>query len=349
MDGKHNSINNLFTRPLSCRPSFQQILADLQRMASKLSMAGCDSASSLPMQQTCAQPQPPLQQQGSAAAANAGGIAGVGIDPAKLHNWEPQTSLLDLRTNSSVQGSLGPAMSAAVVSNASNNSQHMGPHDSMSWGMQSAGGGLWLGGEFAPSNMPSDVQLPTVHHGDEPVPAMPGLHEALAAAAAAQYQQQQLQIMQQQRVQAAQQGGNNLVQWPGLAGPAAALQQQQQHGQVWLQVQPEERSSTDPDAVPNSLSSSGVYLDGSSTVEEGYYDSGVYGSLPAAQAAAAAGGASTYSRPLAQPSSNMATIEEETEQPAAGTAATAAAAAAGASAVAGAGLKGGAVGGAGKS
>jgi hypothetical protein len=359
----------LFTR----RPSFQQILADLQRMATKLSLAGCDSASSLPMQQACMpqqqqqmqqqqqlQPNPPQQQQQGSA------VTGGGIDPTRLHNWQPQTSLLDSRTNDSTGGSsLNPGnISGPVVGNAASDAQQQQmqqPHDSMSWGMQSAGGGLWLGGEFAPSNMPSDIDLPPVPHGDEPVPAMPGLQEALAAAAAAQQQQQmRLQSQQQQgghlvqwpglagpaaqqqqqvqlQAHAVQQQGGNVVQWPGLAGPAAAAaqqqQQQQQSGQP-MQVNGtwQEPSSIDPSAYANSLStSSGVYLEGSSTVEEGCLDEGGLGGMPAAAAAAAEqglGGGAVQGRL----SNNMATIAEETEHLTSGTGAavggTAAAAAA---------------------
>jgi hypothetical protein len=354
-------------------------------MATKLSLAGCDSASSLPMQQACMQQQQqqmqqqqqqqmqasyPQQQQQQGSA-----VTGGGIDPTRLHNWQPQTSLLDSRTNDSTGGSsLNPDnISGPVVGNATGDAQQQQmqqPHDSMSWGMQSAGGGLWLGGEFAPSNMPSGIDLPPVPHGDEPVPSMPGLQEALAAAAAAQQQQQQQMRLQgqqqqgghlvqwpglagpaaqqqhQQQVQlqlqahAVQQQGGNVVIWPGLAGPAAAAQQQQQqqqHSGQPMQVNGtwQEPSSIDPSAYANSLStSSGVYLEGSSTVEEGCSDEGGLGGMPAAAAAAAAqglGGGVVQGRT----SNNMATIAEETEHLTSGTgtavSGTAAAAAAAAS------------------
>jgi hypothetical protein len=346
-------------------------------MATKLTLAGCDSASSLPMQQVCmpqqqqqqqqVAPNPPQQQQQG---------SGGGIDPTKLHNWQPQTSLLDSRTNDSTGGSsLNPDnVSGPVVGNAADvqQQQQVQPQDSTSWGMQSAGGGLWLGGEFAPSNMPSSIDLPPVPHGDEPVPAMPGLQEALEAAAAAQQQQQQQQMMmmlqgqqqggqfvqwlglagpaaaaQQQQAHPVQQGGN-VVLWPGLAGPAAAAQQQQQQQQRSGQLMQlngtwQEPSSVDPSAYANSLSSSsGVYLEGSSTADGCCMDQGGLGGMPTAAAAAAAqglGGGQGFSvdgRPLLQPSNNnMATIAEEGEQLTSGTgtavSATAAAAAAAAS------------------
>jgi hypothetical protein len=298
-------------------------------MASKLSMAGCDSASSLPMQsKACMQPAAPQQQQqqqGSAAAAAAG------IDPAKLHNWEPQTSLLDLRTNSSVHGSTGPGTFTPPAASNASGSQQNAPHDSMSWGTQSAGGGLWLGGEFAPSNMPSDVQLPPVPHGDEAVPAMPGLQEALAAAAAAQQHQQQQQQLQLLQHQQGLQGQGHVVHWPGLAGPAAALQQQQQQqqqqpGQVLQLRSLDDRSSTDPDAAANTQSSSGVYIENNSTMTEELYEAG---SPSQASLSPVPAGVSGHSRPLVQASSSMAPIAEEAEQQAAGTAAAAAGTAAG--------------------
>lgn len=100
------------------RPTFAQILADLDRMHGKLQgQRRMDSASSLPMQNASSRRassgSPPagdvnyvVGNNAAAAAAAAaavgavGGAAalhdGVALDAAKYHCWEPQTSLLEL-------------------------------------------------------------------------------------------------------------------------------------------------------------------------------------------------------------------------------------------------------------
>eukprot|EP00879_Flechtneria_rotunda_P008456 GHRR01008858.1.p1 GENE.GHRR01008858.1~~GHRR01008858.1.p1 ORF type:complete len:979 (+),score=314.62 GHRR01008858.1:172-3108(+) len=245
------------------RPTFQQIFTDLQRMAGKISRQSFDSASSAAQQQQGAVSALPTKPSGSLQTApspgkeqHVGAIAGAGgdmtglidrLDPTKLHNWEPQTSLLDVNISSTSTHTTTPEgshsnqhllagqpdifqqqqqqlLTSPVKQQQQQNNEECTQstqHQSDSWGLPSSGG-LWFGGEFAPTNVniSSNVQL-SVH--SDPHPA------ALAAEAAAAAADKLCQPGDEGAVAAADKGSGHSIQQQSCSGTLYAAAKVHHH------------------------------------------------------------------------------------------------------------------------
>lgn len=353
-----------------------QILADLERMGSKVQGRRMDSASSLPLQGNGAVRRPSYSTPGAgdaaahmgypahaagvtagttlaAAAAAAGGLAGrqfgspeIGeIDPAKYHNWEPQTSLLELGSTMQDTGSKesdtglpvgqqhpqllhhqqqqrgghaaaaqggalarhagGPAcsaagmLSAAAASSANINIHQLGVVSLGSWDAPS--GGLWMSGSLAPVHAPGIIRPAQLQAQpwSGPQGASNGQHvvqQSMQCAATAAgpsmghvpLQQQgwelgqaalqaahmrehpHLSLQQYVLLRQQQYANQHPQQQQHYANQHAQQQQQQQQRpqqqQQHQQPQPQQQGAPGACYTSNDASSSGVYLDHSSSL-----------------------------------------------------------------------------------
>lgn len=216
----------------------------------------------------------------AAAATSGAGMAAAGvlpgrqfgspdndIDPARYHNWEPQTSLLELAstvvdTNSQVGGNpdsapshkqqqqqgvngvAGPlgahapaaagtasAAPGSAASAANTNSNQLGVVSLGTWDAPT--GGLWMSGSLAPVSqgfVQGGVQGATPHEGLSPVPAAAAAGSGQPSAVQIrQLQQQQRQLVELQAIQQQLQ--------PGMQQTHAALHaaHMQEHPQLTMQ------------------------------------------------------------------------------------------------------------------